>query len=238
MDKGFFDRASPDFAARRSEARKLLDPAMQASTLPGDPLRQAWFEAVYALAEGDPCLGPILRRVRDASLGRGTCERDCGLKGSRCGLRSWRQCRMFCRSGRVRYGVRFRRRCGRLGEAAVSGNEGHLCAGRSLRLAGCLAAGFDLVHECYTLQALSPVLLPRTLAALGSLLAPGGKLLVVARERDEGDEIKWPPWLLPPSIFEEAKRQGLAILSIEDIPAAAGGASRHWRALLRRAEDA
>jgi hypothetical protein len=78
----------------------------------------------------------------------------------------------------------------------------------------------------------------RAISALGSLLAPGGKLLVVARERDEGDEIKWPPWLLPPSIFEEAKRQGLAILSIEDIPAAAGDASRHWRALLRRAEDA
>jgi hypothetical protein len=98
--------------------------------------------------------------------------------------------------------------------------------------------GFHLVHECYTLQALSPVLLPQALGALGSLLAPGSKLLVAARARDEGDEIKWPPRLLPPSMFEEAKRQRLAILSIEDIPAAAGGASRHWRALLRRAEDA
>jgi hypothetical protein len=61
LDKGFFDRASPDFAARRAEARKLLDaldPAMQASTLPGDRLRQAWFEAVYALAEGDPARVP------------------------------------------------------------------------------------------------------------------------------------------------------------------------------------
>jgi SAM-dependent methyltransferase len=96
---------------------------------------------------------------------------------------------------------------------------------------------FDLVHECYTLQALSSELIPQALAALKSALAPGGKLLIVARARDEADEIKGPPWPLPPSVFDEAKRQGLAALSIEDIPAVTGGASRHWRALLRRAGD-
>jgi SAM-dependent methyltransferase len=96
---------------------------------------------------------------------------------------------------------------------------------------------FDLVHECYTLQALSSSLLPQALAALKSTLAPGGRLLLVARAREEADEIKGPPWPLPPSIFEVAKRQGLEPLSIEDIPATAMGASRHWRALLRRAED-
>jgi SAM-dependent methyltransferase len=94
---------------------------------------------------------------------------------------------------------------------------------------------FDLVHECYTLQALSSELIPQALAALKSALAPGGKLLIVARARDEADEIKGPPWPLPPSVFDEAKRQGLAALSIEDIPATAEFTARHWRALLRRA---
>jgi len=97
---------------------------------------------------------------------------------------------------------------------------------------------FDLVHECYTLQALSSELIPQALAALKSALAPGGKLLIVARARDEADEIKVPPWPLPPSVFDEAKRQGLAALSIEDIPATAEFTARHWRALLRRAEEA
>ena len=62
MDKPSFDRASPEFAARRAEARKrldALDPAMAGgSSLPGDPLRRAWFEAVYALAERDPARVP------------------------------------------------------------------------------------------------------------------------------------------------------------------------------------
>jgi SAM-dependent methyltransferase len=97
---------------------------------------------------------------------------------------------------------------------------------------------FDLVHECYTLQALSPALLPQALAALKSTLAPGGKLLIIARARDEARETKGPPWPLPPSIFDEAKRQGLEPVSIEDIFAAPGVTARHWRALLRGADDA
>ena len=81
---------------------------------------------------------------------------------------------------------------------------------------------FDLVHECYTLQALSPDLLPQALAALKSALAPEGRLLMIARAREEAEAFKGPPWPLPPSIFEEAKRQGLEPVSIEDIPAVAG----------------
>ena len=70
--------------------------------------------------------------------------------------------------------------------------------------------GFDLVNECYTLQALAPALLPQALAALASFLAPGGKLLLGSRRaRDEDAEAKGPPWPLPPSIFAEAQRQGL-----------------------------
>jgi hypothetical protein len=79
-------------------------------------------------------------------------------------------------------------------------------------------------------------LIPQAFAGLKSALAPGGKLLLVARARDEADEIKGPPWPLPLSVFDQAKRQGLVALSIEDIPAVPGGASRHWRALLRHAE--
>jgi hypothetical protein len=61
LNKDFFDRASPDFAARRAEARKMLDsldPVMQSGATSADPSRRAWFEAVYALANGDPARVP------------------------------------------------------------------------------------------------------------------------------------------------------------------------------------
>jgi hypothetical protein len=40
---------------------------------------------------GPRALGQSCAASADASLGRGTCERDCGLKGSRCGLRPRRR---------------------------------------------------------------------------------------------------------------------------------------------------
>ena len=54
------DPNSPEFVARRAEARKALDaidPAMHGG-LPADPLRREWFEAVYARADNDPARVP------------------------------------------------------------------------------------------------------------------------------------------------------------------------------------
>jgi hypothetical protein len=123
-----------------------------------------------------------------------------------------------------------------MGEAALSRQQSRLWRRRSLTLPEWLQK-FDLVHECYTLQSLAPALLPQALAALGSLLAPHGKLLLIARAGDEAAAAGGPSWPLPPSIFAEAERQGLRPLVIEDIAATAEVASRHWRALLRRADS-
>jgi SAM-dependent methyltransferase len=91
---------------------------------------------------------------------------------------------------------------------------------------------FDLVHECYTLQALSVELLPQALAIFKQLLKQDGKLLIIARARAEDEHISGPPWPLPPSFFGEAERRGFAILALEDIAATAEVGRRHWRALL------
>lgn len=244
MDKGFFDRDSPDFAVRRAEARKLLDsldPAMPGDALPHDPMRRDWFEAVYALAKGDPARVPWANLAPHPLSQAFVAAHAAELPGLKildvgCGIGDNAEC--FAAAGAkvtafdlVDAAIAWAKQ--RFPESRVAYAQADLFA-----LPDAWRQNFDLVHECYTLQALPPTLIPQALAAVGSLLAPGGKLLIIARARDEADEIKGPPWPLPPSVFEEAKRQGLAAASVEDIPAVEGGASRHWRALFRRAGDA
>ena len=65
------------------------------------------------------------------------------------------------------------------------------------------------MHECYTLQALSFPLIPRAFGVFKSLLAPDGKVLLIARARGEDEEVTGPPWPLPPSVFDAAKAEGL-----------------------------
>jgi SAM-dependent methyltransferase len=244
LDKGFFDRASPDFAARRNEARKrldALDPAMHGGALPDDPTRRDWFEAVYTLAEGDPARVPWADLSPHPLTQGWLTEQTHGASGLRildagCGLGDNAEC--FAKAGAHVTAFDFV-------DAAITWAKQRFPATKVTYAQGDLFAlpdawhqNFDLVHECYTLQALSPALLPQALAALKSTLAPGGKLLIIARARDEACETKGPPWPLPPSIFDEAKRQGLEPVSIEDIFAAPGVTARHWRALLRGADDA
>jgi SAM-dependent methyltransferase len=58
---------------------------------------------------------------------------------------------------------------------------------------------FDLVNECYTLQSMTPGMLPETAAAVASLVKPGGTLLVYARWREDGAAANGPPWPLEKS---------------------------------------
>lgn len=55
---------------------------------------------------------------------------------------------------------------------------------------------FDLVNETYTLQALRPPHREEAIALLPGLLAPGGRLLVIARGRHADEPENPPPWPL------------------------------------------
>lgn len=237
------DPTSSDFAKRRAAARKELDaidPAMQGN-LAADPARQTWFNEVYARAGDDPARvpwadlapHPLTKAFVDGQLA--------GLSGLRaldigCGLGD--NAEYLAAAGAavtafdfVADAIDWARR--RFPHSGVT-----YCVADLFALPAQWQGAFDLVHECYTLQALPPSRLADAIAALTRLLAPGGNLLLVARARDEEATQSGPPWLLPPSVFHLAREQGLVPVVIEDIAATAEIDRRHWRALLRRARAA
>jgi SAM-dependent methyltransferase len=235
-------RHDPGFLERRAKARAeldALDPAKDGAPDP-DPLRRAWFEGVYARAGDDAARVPWAN-LAPHPLSKAFVDFQLrGLDGLRvldvgCGLGD--NAEYFDAAGAnvtafdlVDEAVAWARR--RFPQSKVA-----YCTADLFAAPDGWRGAFDLVHECYTLQALAPALLPNALAALASLLAPGGRMLLIARARDgapEPDEAAaGPPWPLPPSIFEEARRQGLCPLAVEDIAATAEIPARHWRALLR-----
>ena len=88
------------------------------------------------------------------------------------------------------------------------------------------------MHECYTLQAPPAEILPRAAKALASFVAPGGRLLVIARARPNPEAPAGPPWPLSRLDIEGLAVGGLSLVSVEEI--APPDEPLHWRALYRR----
>lgn len=70
---------------------------------------------------------------------------------------------------------------------------------------------FDLVHECYTLQALKDPLRRDSVEILSRLVSPGGRLLFINRSREEGSESSGPPWPMMPSEWRRFCDFGLSM---------------------------
>ena len=232
------ERLSPEFAARREAARAKLDaidPHRQEGGAEADPLRRDWFEAVYRLAEGDAACVPwgdlaphsllVDWLVREGSLaGRRALDVGCGLGDNAEALSAAgaKVSAFDLVEGAIEWAK------GRFPQSAVDYRVADLFA-----LPVEWRGGFDLVHECYTLQALPETLLGQAAEALASLVAPGGRLLVVARAREDDRDVNGPPWPLTRKQIEALAVDELALQSVEKI--AARGDRPHWRAVFRRA---
>jgi SAM-dependent methyltransferase len=91
---------------------------------------------------------------------------------------------------------------------------------------------FDLVVEIITVQALPVTLRAEAVAAVASLVAPGGTLLVVENVRAEGAPLsERPPWAFTRAEIASFADHGLDTVTIEQLD---DGAPR-WRAEFLRA---
>ncbi len=232
-----FDPSDPAFAERRAAARQRLDaidPAKNASA-PQDPCRRDWFEAVYSLAEGDPAKvpwgnltahpllvewlrqNPRLDGLKALDIGCGLGDNAAALAGQGADVTAFDLVLRAAEWARRRFpdlGVDFR--AADLFDAPPEWRN-----------------AFDFVEETYTLQALPSESLARAQQAMAGFLKPGGRLLLIARARDDAQEFSGPPWPLARRTIENFAEYGMELLALDDIPAGVT-ANRHWRALLRK----
>jgi 2-polyprenyl-3-methyl-5-hydroxy-6-metoxy-1,4-benzoquinol methylase len=231
------EEVNDDFAHRRAAARARLD-AIDPHKRPGgaeaDPRRREWFEAVYDLASDDPAGVPWADLAPHPLLAQ-------WLAGQ--GFDSLRAIDVGCGLGDNAEAIAAagaKTTAFDLVERAIAWAKRRFPASAvDYRVADLFSlpqewrSGFDLVHECYTLQALPGSLLGSAAHSLAYLVAPGGRLLVIARARDEEEIAQGPPWPLTRAQIVAVAVDGLRLETLDDIPAE-GDRSRHWRAIFRR----
>lgn len=98
------------------------------------------------------------------------------------------------------------------------------------------SGAFDLVFESYTLQALPLEVREKAFPILPTFVAPGGRLLVVARARRASDALGRVPWPLTRDELERLEEYGLTLQLLEEFFDSETPPVRRFRAEYVRSE--
>jgi SAM-dependent methyltransferase len=222
----------PDFEARRLAARARLNAIDDGGT--GDPYRRSWFNAVYDSAGADaaqipwadlaphPLLGDWLALAAIPTPHATALDVGCGLGDNAAALAA---------KGYGTTGFDLSPRA--IGWAHARFPNVTFVAADLFDLPAEWSGAFDLVHECYTLQALPDAARSEAIRILAQCVRPHGRLLLIARARDTSGPVAGPPWPLARDEVLSVAQLGLQLEKLEQLPDPTDG-KPHWRALFRR----
>ena len=208
-EEGMSSDSPDDFRSRREAMKARIDPLDRDAGATVSE-RKAFFDQVYAMAGGDEAAVPWADlKPKDKLLewlaahpgdGRTAIDIACGLGDNAEALAAAGYATTaFDLSEKA---VEWARR--RFPGSAVDYQTANLLSPPPEWI-----AGFDLVHECYTIQSVPPAMQQAFSQAVAALVRPGGRLLVYTRLRPEGSAHEGPPWPLMPSEIAAFDRLGL-----------------------------